>query len=120
MDNGIGALTPRSPHKHRHVLKRTLIMTRSEIPLDSSEVGELVGACVPLALTAHADAIVDIIVDAIVGAIDGEPVGAVVRRQDTIPEIRLWRRTQNTRIKGAGRVGRVILSKFESYRPSKP
>ena len=36
------------------------------------------GACVPLALTAHAGAIVEVIVDTIVGAIDGELVGAVV------------------------------------------
>ena len=49
-------------------------MNPSEIPLDSSEVG----ACVPLALTAHAGAIVGVIVDTIVGAIDGELVGAVV------------------------------------------
>ena len=53
-------------------------MNLSEIPLDSSEVGELVGACVPLALNAHAGAVVGVIVDTIVGAIVGEFVGAVV------------------------------------------
>ena len=49
-------------------------MNPSEIPLDSSEVGDLVGACVPWALSAHAG----VIVDTIVGAIVGELVSAVV------------------------------------------
>ena len=88
-------------------------MNPSEIPIDSSEVGDLVGACVPLALTAHAGAIVGVIVDTIVGAIDGELVGAVVADNTQSQKCDCGGRTQNTRIKRSGRVGRVILSKFE-------
>ena len=61
-------------------------MNPSELPLDSSEVGDLVGACVPWALSAHAGAIVGVIVDTIVGAIVGELVGVVVA-ENTQPRV---------------------------------
>eukprot|EP00450_Noctiluca_scintillans_P010157 CAMPEP_0194500182 /NCGR_PEP_ID=MMETSP0253-20130528/16815_1 /TAXON_ID=2966 /ORGANISM="Noctiluca scintillans" /LENGTH=80 /DNA_ID=CAMNT_0039341999 /DNA_START=1 /DNA_END=239 /DNA_ORIENTATION=+ len=47
-------------------------------PLDSSDVGDMVGACVQLAPSAHAGAIVGAIVELIVGAIVGALVGAGV------------------------------------------
>ena len=94
-------------------------MNLSEIPLDSSEVGDLVGACVPWALSAHAGAIVGVIVDTIVGAIVGELVGAVVADNTQSQKCDCGDEHRTHASKGrAG--GSVILSKFESYRPSKP
>ena len=95
-----------------HILKWTLIMNPSEIPLDSSEVGDLVGACVPLALTAHAGAIVGVIVDTTVGAIDGELVGAVVAPTIHNPRHATVQTNTDYTHQGGGRVGPVILSNF--------
>jgi len=64
-------------HSHRHTLKRTLIMIPLVAPLESSEVGDMVGEYVQLVPSEHAGAIngaIDDIIDgAIVGVADDEP-----------------------------------------------
>ena len=47
-------------------------------PVDSSEVGDIVGACVELVPSEYAGAVVGAVVEIIVGAIVGAVVGAVV------------------------------------------
>ena len=53
-------------------------MNPFELPIDSSEEGDLVGACVPWTPSAHAGATDGVVVDIIVGAIVGELVHAGV------------------------------------------
>ena len=79
------------------------------------------GACVPLALTAHAGAIVGVIVGHHRrGAIVGELVGAVAADNTQSQKCDCGDEHRIHASKERGGWVPVTLSKFESYRPSRP
>ena len=122
-------------------------MNPLELPLDLSEVGDMVGACVQLAPAAHAGAIDGAIVDVIFGAIAWAFLGAgaaITLSTIHIPEVGcgdehlntrngwVFAQTTNSMSSASPYLGRmtirhllkhhhtfgITLSQLESYKPS--